>query len=152
MACIKPGSQLDRDRQKWEAHLVAQGVPATEAAARAESMAVNSRVAALKKKRQQLWLDTKARVDIEAAMKASSGDMGDGLLDVIERALTLYTNKGDTVYSPFMGIGSEGYQSLRMGRKFIGTELKQAYYRRAVKNLTQAEAEGPSASLFGEAA
>lgn len=73
-------------------------------------------------------------------------------LDVIERAVTLYSNKGDTVFSPFMGIGSEGYQSLKMGRKFIGTELKPAYYRQAVKNLMQAEAEGPFTSLFGEVA
>lgn len=60
-------------------------------------------------------------------------------LDVIERALTLYTNPGDVVFSPFMGIGSEGYASLKMGRKFIGTELKGSYYKQAVKYLQEAE-------------
>lgn len=72
-------------------------------------------------------------------------------LDVIERCLTLYSNEGETVYSPFMGIGSEGYKSLRMGRKFMGTELKPAYYRQAVKNLIEAEAHGPENDLFARA-
>ncbi len=69
-------------------------------------------------------------------------------LDVIERCLTLYSNPNETVYSPFMGIGSEGYQSLRMGRRFIGTELKPAYFRQAIKNLDQAEREGPATDLL----
>lgn len=56
-------------------------------------------------------------------------------LQVIERALDLWTNIGDTVFSPFMGIGSEGYVSLQKGRKFIGTELKPSYYAVAKKNL-----------------
>lgn len=73
-------------------------------------------------------------------------------LDVIERCVELYTNPGDTVYSPFMGIGSEGYQALKMGRRFIGTELKAAYYRQAVLNLSQAEAEGGVGDLFASVA
>ena len=56
-------------------------------------------------------------------------------LDVIERAIVLWSNPGDVVLSPFMGIGSEGYQSLKLGRKFIGVELKESYFRQAVKNL-----------------
>ena len=56
-------------------------------------------------------------------------------LDLIERALVLWSNPGDTVLSPFMGIGSEGYQALRVGRKFIGVELKEAYWRQACENL-----------------
>lgn len=60
-------------------------------------------------------------------------------LDVIERCIQLWSNKGDTVYSPFMGIGSEGYCAIKMGRKFIGCELKESYYRQAVKNLENAE-------------
>lgn len=59
-------------------------------------------------------------------------------LDVIHRALDLWTNEGDTVLSPFAGIGSEGYEALRMGRKFIGVELKGSYYSQAVRNLTAA--------------
>jgi len=56
-------------------------------------------------------------------------------LGVISRALELWTNKGDTVFSPFTGIGSEGHEALRMGRKFVGCELKEAYIQIARKNL-----------------
>jgi len=59
-------------------------------------------------------------------------------LDVIERALTLWTNPGDVVLSPFAGIGSEGHVSLQMGRKFIGIELKESYYQQAARNLQAA--------------
>ena len=63
-------------------------------------------------------------------------------LQVIERALKLWTNPGDTVISPFAGIGSEGYVSLREGRRFIGAELKRSYYEQACRNLHEASAEG----------
>jgi hypothetical protein len=59
-------------------------------------------------------------------------------LDVIHRALDLWTNEGDTVLSPFAGIGSEGFQALKMGRRFIGAELKGSYYRQAAANLNAA--------------
>jgi hypothetical protein len=67
-------------------------------------------------------------------------------LDVIERAIRMWTNEGETVYSPFTGIGSEGFVSLRAGRRFIGTELKDAYFRQACKYLAEAERTG--ASMF----
>lgn len=57
-------------------------------------------------------------------------------LDLIERAIRLWSNNGDVVLSPFMGIGSEGYQALKCGRKFIGFELKESYWRQAVANLS----------------
>jgi len=56
-------------------------------------------------------------------------------LDTIERAIHLYTNQGDTVFTPFMGIGSEVYQAVKMGRKGIGFELKESYYDIAKKNM-----------------
>ena len=62
-------------------------------------------------------------------------------LEVIERAITMWTNPGDIVFTPFMGIGSECYQAVKMGRKGIGVELKDSYYRQAVKNLKRAELE-----------
>lgn len=71
-------------------------------------------------------------------------------LDLIERAIRLWSNAGDTVFSPFMGIGSEGYMALKAERRFIGSELKPAYFRQAVRNLTEAETAAPS--LFGDAA
>lgn len=56
-------------------------------------------------------------------------------LDVIQRALVMWSNPGDVVLSPFMGIGSEGYESLKAGRKFVGVELKESYWRQACENL-----------------
>jgi DNA modification methylase len=56
-------------------------------------------------------------------------------LDTIARGVLLWSNPGDIVYSPFMGIGSEVYQSVAMGRKGIGSELKESYYRQAELNL-----------------
>ncbi len=56
-------------------------------------------------------------------------------LDVIERALIMWSNEGDIVLSPFMGIGSEGYVSLKLLRKFFGVELKAAYWQSACKTL-----------------
>lgn len=72
-------------------------------------------------------------------------------LEVIRRAINLWTNKGDIVWSPFAGIGSEGVVALEMGRRFIGAELKSSYYRQAVANLKAAREGGPQLSLFKEA-
>ena len=62
-------------------------------------------------------------------------------LDVIRRGIQLWTNPGDIVLSPFMGIGSEGFVSLEMGRRFVGVELKKSYFDQAVKNLAMAARE-----------
>jgi DNA modification methylase len=62
-------------------------------------------------------------------------------LDVIERVITLRTNPGETVLTPFMGVGSEVYGSVRMGRKAIGAELKLSYFKQAVMNCKSAEDE-----------
>ena len=69
-------------------------------------------------------------------------------LEVIERAVMLWSKEGDTVLSPFAGIGSEGYQSLKMKRKFIGAELKPSYYNVACKNLNKAILERGQADIF----
>lgn len=59
-------------------------------------------------------------------------------LPVINRAVRLYTNPGEVVFSPFAGIGSEGYESIRLDRKFYGCEIKDEYYRQCVRNLESA--------------
>lgn len=59
-------------------------------------------------------------------------------LDVIERALQLWSMPGDVVFSPFMGIGSETYTAVKMGRKAIGSELKKSYFDLAKRNMEQA--------------
>jgi DNA modification methylase len=60
-------------------------------------------------------------------------------LDVIERAVELWTNEGDLVYSPFTGIGSEGVGALELNRRFIGSELKESYFKQASMNLRNAK-------------
>jgi DNA modification methylase len=69
-------------------------------------------------------------------------------LDTIERLIHLYTNKGDTVLTPFMGIGSEVYQAVKMGRRGIGFELKESYYSMAKKNIASAVMEKAQSTLF----
>ena len=59
-------------------------------------------------------------------------------LEVIRRGVELWTNPGDIVLSPFAGIGSEGYVTLQMGRRFVGAELKASYYQQAARNLAMA--------------
>ena len=69
-------------------------------------------------------------------------------LQTIERCLELWTNPEDTVLSPFAGIGSEGYQAIQQGRNFIGIELKESYFRTAVKNLQSVDNAHEQIQLF----
>lgn len=62
-------------------------------------------------------------------------------LDVIERCIHLWTNPGDLVFSPFTGIGSEGYTAIKMNRRFVGTELKPEYFALACENIGDAKRE-----------
>ena len=59
-------------------------------------------------------------------------------LDVIDRVIQMRSNPGETVFTPFMGVGSEVYSAVRMGRKGIGAELKSSYFKQAVRNLESA--------------
>jgi DNA modification methylase len=61
-------------------------------------------------------------------------------LDVIERACVLWSNPGEKVLTPFMGVGSEVYGAVKLGRKGIGIELKPSYYKQALKNLRSIDA------------
>jgi DNA modification methylase len=70
-------------------------------------------------------------------------------LDVIERAMELWSNPGDLVFSPFTGIGSEGYVSIEMGRRFVGAELKPSYWELAKRNLSEAR-ETQASGLFAD--
>ena len=69
-------------------------------------------------------------------------------LQVIRRALKLWSNPGDLVLSPFAGIGSEGYVALEEGRQFVGFEVKREYYDQACRNLADAESEDLQDDLF----
>lgn len=93
-----------------------------------------------------VWMDINQTNTLQAKM-ARDGDDERHIcplqLDVIERALMLWTNPKDVVLSPFAGIGSEGYKALQMGRKFVGIELKQSYFNVALKNLDIASGKVP---------
>lgn len=69
-------------------------------------------------------------------------------LDTIERCIKMYSNPGETVLTPFMGIGSEAYMALKLGRKAVGIELKDTYYQVAVRNLYDIEAQSQMPTLF----
>jgi DNA modification methylase len=69
-------------------------------------------------------------------------------LPTIERAITLWSNKGDTVLTPFLGVGSEVYKAIELDRKGIGFELKTSYYDVAEKNVKAAESLKKQVTLF----
>ena len=72
-------------------------------------------------------------------------------LDLIERVVRLWSNKGETVLSPFAGIGSEGYEAIKLGRSFVGCELKPSYWRTAANNLRDAQEQRDMPTLLDEA-
>lgn len=69
-------------------------------------------------------------------------------LNITDRALRLWSNEGDVLFSPFAGIGSEGVAALRIGRRFIGTELNPTYYAAACRNIGNRNNTAQTASLF----
>ena len=72
-------------------------------------------------------------------------------LDVIDRLVRLYSNPGEVVFSPFTGIGSEGYIACKLGRRFYGCEIKPEYIEAAKRNLArgvESESEANSMPLF----
>ena len=71
-------------------------------------------------------------------------------LGTIERCIRLWSNPGDLVLSPFAGIGSEGYEAIKLGRRYFGVELKESYAVTAVKNLLNAERLKTQGTLFAE--
>ena len=69
-------------------------------------------------------------------------------LDVIERSCVLWSNPGEVVLTPFMGVGSEVYAAVLNGRKGVGIELKAAYYKQAVANLADIKRENATGDMF----
>jgi DNA modification methylase len=69
-------------------------------------------------------------------------------LGTIERCIRLWSNPGETVLTPFLGIGSEAYQAVKLGRRAVGVELKPAYFRAAIRNMRRAEAAAKPMDMF----
>lgn len=101
-----------------------------------------------------VWMDINASETLQKESAREDEDerhIAPLQLEVIRRGLELWTKPGDVVLSPFAGIGSEGFEAVKAGRRFIGIELKESYYKQACKNLKRAEHEAqkpPQASLF----
>jgi DNA modification methylase len=101
---------------------------------------------------QDLWTDTDETNVLNVVAKTDEErHLCPMPLDLTERIIRQYSNKDDVVYSPFMGVGSEGVVSLRHSRRFIGTELSPKYYPTAVRNLVEAEQRGPASDLLARA-
>lgn len=102
-----------------------------------------------------VWMD----IDYSNTLNAQSGrDSNDEKhicplqLDTIDRAITLWSNEGDTVLTPFLGIGSEVYEAIKMKRFGIGFELKESYFKEAIKNCRGMEMTANQPKLFDETA
>lgn len=92
-----------------------------------------------------VWMDTRETDVLNVNGARAPGDekhICPLALDLIERAVTMWSNPGDTVLSPFMGIGSEGVVSLKLKRKFFGVELKESYWRQACRYLDADDRQG----------
>lgn len=98
-----------------------------------------------------IWMDVDWTDVLNVTLAREANDekhMAPLSLDVIERCITLWSNRGDEVFSPFAGVGSEGVVALRLGRKFIGTELKPSYFERARIHLAEAERALSQRTIF----
>lgn len=104
---------------------------------------------------QPIWLDIKETNTLNARVARENSDerhICPLQLDFIERCVRLWSNRGETVLTPFAGIGSEVYQAVKYGRKGIGIELKRSYWETAVNNMRSLENEMEAPSLFDEVA
>lgn len=101
-----------------------------------------------------VWLDIQETNTLNARVARESADerhICPLQLDFIERVVRLWSNPGETVFSPFAGIGSEIYTAVRLGRRGLGIELKRSYWNTAVSNLRDLDAQMNLPSLFDEA-
>lgn len=98
-----------------------------------------------------VWMDIKRTDVLNVEMARENKDekhIAPLQLEVIRRAVDLWTNRGDLVFSPFGGIGSEGVGSLQMGRRFLGCELKRSYWEAAQRHLRGAESQSKQVDMF----
>lgn len=99
---------------------------------------------------EPVWMDINPSDTLQAKSAREDKDekhLAPLQLEVIRRGIELWSNPGDTVLTPFLGIGSEAYMAVKMGRKAVGIELKESYFRQAVANVTSV-AEDTQGNLF----
>lgn len=98
-----------------------------------------------------VWLDIRETNTLNARLGREEADerhIAPLQLDFIARCIRLWSNPGELVVSPFAGIGSEGHEAIRLGRRFLGIELKPSYWATAATTLRRAEADASAPSLF----
>ena len=99
-----------------------------------------------------VWMDIKQTNTLNVKIAKDNNDekhLCPLQLDLIERSVIMWSNPGDVVLSPFMGVGSEGVVSVKLGRKFIGVELKDSYFNTACRNLEEAERSSDDLFMAG---
>jgi DNA modification methylase len=149
----KPGENAEPVRGRLERYIGAQGHEEFEreqhakwnASGRAMKFEDFLSIQIWQRYASPVWMDIAAQRTLQREPARGENDerhICPLQLDVIERAVLLWSNPGETVLSPFAGIGSEGWGALRHGRQFIGIELKESYWRVAVENLKDAERAG----------
>lgn len=92
-----------------------------------------------------VWMNTRETDVLNTAAAKAPGDekhICPMPLDITERVVTMWSNPGDVVFSPFMGIGSEGVVSLKLNRRFVGVDLKETYWRQACRHLDAEDRQG----------
>ena len=99
-----------------------------------------------------VWMDIKQTNTLNVKIAKDNNDekhLCPLQLDLIERSVIMWSNPGDVVLSPFMGVGSEGVVSVKLGRKFIGVELKDSYFNTACRNIEEAERSSDDLFMAG---
>src|SRR6185312_895598 len=133
----KPGENPERVDGCFESYIGEDGTgPSAGAEGERFSIEVWQRYAS------PIWMDIKAGDTLQKESVREDEDerhICPLQLQVIERGIELWSNPKDVIFDPFTGIGSTGYQALKSGRKFIGCELKESYYKQSVANLKAAE-------------
>jgi hypothetical protein len=155
----KPGENTERVAGQFDAYDGSEAGPADPLPSRSwdeetEKMVpciatpgeVRYSIAVWQRYAEPVWMDI-AQSDVlsrkEAREEADEAHIAPLQLTPIRRCVDLWSNPGDTVFSPFAGIGSELYVALQMGRRAIGAELKPSYWRQAVQNCERAQTVAP---------
>lgn len=139
----KPGANTEPVAQPFTEYHGAGELPSSDPANHLGHIAGSYSVKVWQRYAEPVWMDidqSDVLSRIEARAENDERHIAPLQLTVIRRCIDLWTNPGDVVFSPFAGIGSELYVALQMGRKALGVELKDSYYRQALANLRIARA------------
>ena len=151
----KPGDNPEPISGAFDRYFGPGDVPAEDPGTAAAHIAGSYSVQVWQRYAEPVWMDI-AQSDVlshrVARDEADERHIAPLQLTVIRRCVDLWSNLGDTVFSPFAGIGSEGHVALELRRRFLGVELKESYYRQACSNLSEAESAAQGADLFSRQA